>query len=330
MPKKIRKLFTDEEIKTALYEAKGDCVEAAASLTALGRADVSRQLVRYWKKHLSIKKQNGDTYIGTTVIDRRIRDTMKLRQPEQGEYFSTSKPEGSNNSILFIPDLHAPYHHQDAIAFLRAVKEKYQPDLVINAGDEVDNHALSFHDSDPNLDSAGVELHKAQRVMAELEELFPVMHLMDSNHGSLVYRRALKCGIPVDYIKSYRDILFPNGGGSGWTWHDSFKVQLPDGSNLLCAHHMAGDPITQGARNHCSVALGHLHSKFDITFSASDSLLWFAMRAGCLIDRKSLAFAYGKLSTEKPILGCGVIVNSLPKLIPMLLDDSGRWVGYVN
>lgn len=330
MPKVIRKLFTDDEINAALYAAKGDCTEAAYAITALGRGEVSRQLMAYWKKHLSIKKKNGESYIGTTVIDRSIRSGMQLRAPSIEEYFELNRVEAPNSRILVIPDLHSPYQHPDALDFLAAVKEKYCPDLVVCTGDETDGHCLSFHDSDPNLDSAGVELSKARVFMSELERLFPNMHLMDSNHGSLIYRRALKHGIPVDYIKSYRDILFPDGNGRGWQWHDSLKVALPDGSNVLFAHHMAGDPIVQGARNRCSTVFGHLHSKFDITYSASRDNLWFAMRVGCLIDNKSMAFAYGKLSTEKPILGCGFILNSLPMLIPMLLDSEGRWVGYLN
>lgn len=45
--------------------------------------------------------------------------------------------------------------------FLRHVRDTYGPDMVVNMGDETDGHAISFHDSDPNLDSAGVELEKA-------------------------------------------------------------------------------------------------------------------------------------------------------------------------
>jgi hypothetical protein len=37
--------------------------------------------------------------------------------------------------------------------------------------------------------------------------MFPKMDLLDSNHGSLVYRRAFKHGIPRAYIKNYNDYL---------------------------------------------------------------------------------------------------------------------------
>ena len=55
-----------------------------------------------------------------------------------------------NKSILIISDTHIPYHHPDLIPFLKDLKEIYKPDRVIHIGDEVDKHAMSFHDSDPD------------------------------------------------------------------------------------------------------------------------------------------------------------------------------------
>ena len=55
---------------------------------------------------------------------------------------------------------------------------------------------MSFHDSDPDLPSAGDELKISLPVIKQLENLFPTVDLLDSNHGSLVYRRGSKHGIP--------------------------------------------------------------------------------------------------------------------------------------
>ena len=76
-------------------------------------------------------------------------------------------------SILVISDLHTPYEHPDAVAFLKAVKEKYKPTDVVCIGDEVDFHALSFHDSDPDLDSAGAELERAIEALKPIYKMFP-------------------------------------------------------------------------------------------------------------------------------------------------------------
>ena len=67
-----------------------------------------------------------------------------------------------NNSVLVISDLHIPYHHQDAFEFLKALKKKYKPDLIVNIGDELDHHAISMHEHNPDLMSAGDELKQSK------------------------------------------------------------------------------------------------------------------------------------------------------------------------
>ena len=110
-------------------------------------------------------------------------------------------------SILCISDLHIPYHHPQAFDFLKALKKKLNPDLIINGGDELDKHALSFHDSDPDLPSAGDELRISKKYIWELKKIFPKMILLHSNHSSLIYRRALKHGMPKAYLRSYNEFL---------------------------------------------------------------------------------------------------------------------------
>lgn len=63
-----------------------------------------------------------------------------------------------SKSILVISDQHYPYNHPDIYAFLKALKDKYEPDRVINIGDELDYHAISFHDHHPDLLAPGDEL----------------------------------------------------------------------------------------------------------------------------------------------------------------------------
>lgn len=328
---KLRKLFSNDEIINAMQVSNDNVTHAAQRLSRLRGKTISRELLRYWLTHLATKKRDGTPYAGTTVLDRNIRESMQLRVPtpyDDDKEFPV--PEEDNRRILIIPDQHAPYHHEDAIEFLRDVADLLDPTRVVNLGDETDGHALSFHDSDPNLDSAGPELYKAREFMQELAELFPVMDVCHSNHGSLVYRKAFKTGIPVEYIKPYRDILFPNGGGEGWSWADKVYAKLPNGDTTIFQHQSAGDILNNAAHERANLVQGHEHGIYEIRYRSSTSALYWAMISGCLIDRKALAFAYGKLFPKRPIIGCSAIIDSQPVLIPMPMDNEGRYTGQVN
>lgn len=330
MAGKIRKLFTNKDIEQALTEAKNDYVQAAQLLTNLGRGQVSRQLVRYWARHLTeVVKKNGEPYIGTTVLDRKIRnEEVELRTRDITDDDKIGVwAESLNSRVLIINDTHAPYVHPDAIAFLTALDERYKFDRVIHGGDETDQHALSFHDSDPNLDSAGAELAKARAWLHKLHALFPVMDICHSNHGSLVYRRAFKAGIPVEMLKTYREILFPGGGGEGWSWHEDVRFTLPNGEDCLVKHEAPGSLLSNAAHERANFIQGHRHSQWVFEGNASDAALYWGMLPGCLLDRKSRAFDYGKLNLKRPAIGVGMIINSLPQLMPMPLDSHGRWTG---
>lgn len=327
---KLRKLYSNDEIIQAMQDSGDNITHAAQRLSRLRGKTISRELLRYWLEHLSTKKRDGKPYVGTTVLDRNIREHMELRVPVPEDDDKEIPVTVDNRRILIIPDQHAPYHHQDAIAFLQDVAELLQPTRIVNLGDETDGHALSFHDSDPNLDSAGPELYKARKFMAELAELFPVMDICHSNHGSLVYRKAFKTGIPVEYIKPYRDILFPDGGGEGWSWADKVYAELPNGDTVIFQHQSSGDILNNAAHERANIVQGHEHGIYEIRYRSSTSALYWAMISGCLIDRKALAFAYGTLFPKKPIIGCSAIIDSQPVLIPMPMDDEGRYTGQVN
>jgi predicted phosphodiesterase len=225
--------------------------------------------------------------------------------------------------ILFISDLHAPYQHKDAIAFLAAIKKKYKPTKVINVGDEVDYHAMSFHASDPDLDSASVELTSAAATMRQLEKIFPKMKLVNSNHGSMVYRKAKVNGMPRHVLKSYNEIL---GVGPGWVWTDCITLAK---ENIFVCHGRKKNSGAYAKQMGCNVVQGHYHEDFRIEYTQSPTNLVWGMNVGCLIDDKELAFAYNKVNPNSPAIGTGLVINGVPMLIPMIQDNNGNWNGRV-
>lgn len=231
-----------------------------------------------------------------------------------------------NDIILFISDLHAPYHHKDAIAFLAAIKTKYKPTRVVCIGDEVDYHALSFHDSDPDLDCAGVELTRAQATMKQLEQLFPVMDLVHSNHGSMVYRKAKAAGMPRHVIKPYHEIL---GVSDKWKWHRFLTLEQNTGCPIFVCHGSKKNSENYSKHLGCNVVQGHYHEDMRIGFTNTPKGTIWGMNLGCLIDDEELSFEYNKINPMRPTLGTGLVIKGRPLLIPMILNDKGSWDGHL-
>jgi hypothetical protein len=229
-----------------------------------------------------------------------------------------------NSRILFISDLHIPYHHPDSFKFLKYLKKKYEPTRIICLGDELDKHAMSFHDSDPDLYSAGHELETSLPFIRELEEMFPKMDILDSNHGSLIWRKAKANGIPKHYIKSYNDVL---GVGEGWQWHFDMTLELPNGTQCYVHHGKAPDVLKLSQQMGMNTVQGHYHNKFKIDFWSNPNGLYWGLQTGCLIDDDSLAFSYNNVNVQRPTIGTGLIIDSIPVLEPMILRDDGILIG---
>ena len=231
--------------------------------------------------------------------------------------------EVDNSRILFISDLHVPYHHPQAFEFLKHLKKKYKPTRVICLGDECDKHSLSYHDSDPDLYSAGHELQESIKFIKELETIFPRMDILESNHGSLVWRKAKTNGIPKHYIKSYNDVL---GVGDGWKWHFDLTIDLPNGQKCYVHHGKSPDVLKLSQSMGMNAVQGHFHSDLGSRYWGNPQGLYWGMQCGCLINRESYAFAYANVNIKKQLIGTGLVIDSLPVVEPMILDSAGRWV----
>lgn len=230
-----------------------------------------------------------------------------------------------NSRILIIPDLHFPFVHKDALNFLNKLKHTLNPTRIICLGDELDYHAMSFHDSDPDLESSGRELLLALGYVDTLHEMFPRMDLLHSNHGSLAYRKAKHHGMPRHLMKSYNDVLCVSE--QDWKWHERLIITLPNGQEVLMIHSAGSDVLKASMAMGMSLIQGHHHSSFELRYWQNHKGLQFAITSGCLIDDASLAFAYNKLQIKRPIMGATFIDNSQPYLIPMLVDSDNRWIG---
>ena len=224
--------------------------------------------------------------------------------------------------ILVISDLHFPFAHPDWFEFLSKLKKLYKPNHIIQIGDEADMHSINVsHIIDPDLPSPKDELELAKKDMKKLSKIFPKMVLLESNHGSMVYRRAISRGMSRSFIKSYNDIW---GIGKGGVWKDKYQINTDKG-RVLFAHQFCKDISKAVASYSQSCVQGHFHTTSEIKFSGNEFHLNFGMTVGCLVDVKSLSMNYMKLNLKKPVLSCGLITNGMPHLTPMYLKKNGSW-----
>lgn len=227
--------------------------------------------------------------------------------------------------VLAIPDTQYPFAHEDHLEFLKSIKSKYKPTKIVHIGDEVDFHALSDWDHDPDGMSAGDELISALEDMNKLYKIFPNVMACTSNHTARPFRKAFKHGIPKAFLRDYSEFL---QAPKGWEWKDSWEI---DGIKYEHGEGQSGPlgALKAALGNMQSTVIGHLHSFAGITYNANPRFLIFGFNVGCLIDKHKYAFAYGRTLKNKPILGCGIIDKGVPTFVPMFLDKHGRWLGKV-
>lgn len=205
---------------------------------------------------------------------------------------------------LVIGDIHAPYTHRSYLAHCQRVYREWGCGHVVIIGDEIDAHALSDHDHDPDLPSSGDELKAAIRGLKPWYRAFPKAKVCIGNHTARWYRKAYKHGIPRAVIKDYREVL---GAPKGWVWDMRFVL---DG--VLYIHGSTSGRmavINRALREGMSTVHGHTHCHGGVLYQRSRRRMVFALNVGCGIDEEARAFAYAADTPDRPTLGCGVVIN---------------------
>ena len=138
--------------------------------------------------------------------------------------------KSDQGNILVIPDLHLPYHHQDAFEFLVAVKKKYRCRKVINTGDIFDNHTGSYHESEPDAYDPETEYQLTKDYAQGLQKLFPKMVITSGNHDAIPKRKAKTVGLPSSMLSDMNAIY---GLKDSWTWVDEYYFDSGNGKPAL-------------------------------------------------------------------------------------------------
>lgn len=211
---------------------------------------------------------------------------------------------------LIIGDTHCPTMLQKYPDFLLSIYEKYRCSRVIHIGDMVDLHCVSYHEKDPDHQSPLSELEQAADQITELVNRFPRVKLLMGNHDSLVQRQATTAGISQKMLKPFRELFeLPRG----WEVFPRYYKLVLNG--VIYQHGDQGKggqfaALRNAQAEFCSVVQGHHHSQSGVWYHANENNLIFGMQVGCGLDRNHQQMAYGTKFSTKPIISCGVVVDS--------------------
>jgi len=211
-------------------------------------------------------------------------------------------------NTLVIGDLHSPFIKKGYLQHCVKVSKKYNCKKIRCTGDILDNHAQSFHTTDPDGYGAKEEFGKAIKALKPWYKSFPLMNICIGNHDAIPKRKAFEGGLSSVWVKTMEDI-FHEQGFTGWKFAESWEE-----NDILYLHGLGGKAKQRMIKEGCSVVQGHYHTESHITFHVTAKERWFAMQVGCGIDNKAYSMAYAK-HHPKPIISCGVILDDYTPII---------------
>lgn len=208
--------------------------------------------------------------------------------------------------VLVYSCAHLPFEHPHALDFLTTIQRRVKCKTIVNLGDTVDNHAISYHEHDPDGMSPEEEMKQVDKKLILWAKAFPEQYNCLGNHCRMVDRKSKTVGLPSRVFKPFKDIWnFPKGWVFDFSF-DLFGVKFQHGTGF------SGDNAHLNAAyvNRQSTCIGHTHTNGSIGYLVNEKDRIFGMNVGCLIDRRKYAFTYERDFKRKPFIGCGVVTDN--------------------
>jgi metallophosphoesterase superfamily enzyme len=297
-----------EEVKEFLNSKPGYLKFGRKKLSEMLDADIS--VCKAVLKELRYMEEET-----TEIVSKKIEAEVSAIKSNRKEIFKNAftsqdlqdlpiievRKNKVGKNVLVIGDLHEPFCLRIYLQHCIETYIKYKCDEVIFIGDIIDNHASSYHETDPDGHSAGLELKLAIQNIKAWYKAFPKATVIIGNHDRLIMRKAQTSGLSKLWIKGYAEVL----GTPGWDFVGSIEID-----NVLYIHGEGGTARMRARRDLQSVVQGHLHSQAYIEWMVGTKFKIFGMQVGCGVDNKAYAMAYGK-EYAKPAIACGVVLQGL-------------------
>jgi metallophosphoesterase superfamily enzyme len=300
--------MTLQEIKNFLREKKGYIKFGGFKLSTIldCNQELCQQALREVRKEFRSKpgKEKQTFKIKLDKDFKTSQDVFKNAFLDNSNYEiksieSFKKALKVKNNVLVIGDLHEPFCLNGYLEHCVETYNKYKCTEVVFIGDIIDNHASSYHETDPDGYNAGKELKLAIQRIKQWYNAFPKATVIIGNHDRIIMRKAYSAGVSKMWIKDYSEVL----GVPGWNFVESIEID-----NVLYIHGEGGEARARVRRDLQSIVQGHLHTKCYVDWIVGSKFKLFGMQVGCGIDHKQYAMAYAK-ENAKPAIACGVVLN---------------------
>lgn len=157
----------------------------------------ARRIVRYVTGTQGAKNRSK----AKDIIDKKSNfspDNPYGLPPSEAKEFIPYKLPKVNNNILFLSDIHLPYHDINSLTLaIKYGKEKKVNTIYLN-GDIMDFHKASFHEQDPSKRDLSYELEQCRQFLQLLRREFPNANIFykEGNHEAR-WERFLRVKAPV-------------------------------------------------------------------------------------------------------------------------------------
>lgn len=276
--KSLNKIFRDKGLKSTIAECKVAIQEVKAEKYVT----------------VGVTKSNNKN---TTNKEVFIESFLKNKKTTKLENKINTNKFGKN--VLVIGDIHLPFSLDGYLEHCKKAYKEYNCNEVVFIGDIIDNHASSYHETDPDGMNAGQELSLAISQVKDWYEAFPNATIIIGNHDRLIMRKAYSSGLSKHWIKDYSEVL----NVPKWKFQESIEID-----DVLYIHGEGGTARTKMKNDLQSVVQGHLHTQCYIEWLVGAKYKIFGMQVGCGIDHEAYAMAYAKAG-KKPAIACGVILK---------------------
>lgn len=232
-----------------------------------------------------------------------------------------ARTASTNDGLIAIGDIHAPYQCSSTLAKIIAVIEKLQPRFIVQVGDLRDLYSFSRYGKSANLTTPVRELTDgsdvAQTFWSAVVKASPASkkYQLRGNHDDRLYKKIAEkmpelVGIVdadslftfkgVESMKSERDVLEITVQGAPWAVSHGFLSKI-------------GDHVKYFQK---STIIGHSHRAHCVPFKIHDRVMW-ELNCGYAADPTAEVFKYGQTVKNHWTRGYGLIDSLGPRFVSL-------------